>query len=357
LNNIANSGYEAENYSRLRLFNLHSWLPFYTDITERDPSGMEFYPGFMIFSQNILGTSVGGISYFYDHGSHFIRPEISWTGSYPVITFSGNIKVYENMPQVENEAGNRSHNGNEYRISGYVPLLFARGQSVMQVIPRLSLDHLDMGFREGASRMKGIDLFETELYFSYYRRKSYRDIYTRLGISSTVSYTSTPLNKNSFGNNVSISGVFYLPGVSRHHSFYLRSAYQKQDRETYYLPIAAINRPRGYEQYIAESQASVSINYTMPVFYPDWSVPSVIYIRRLWLNAYYDYSYGENIMELKNNVYSPYTGSYSSYGAEIYADINPLRFIFPVSAGIRIGYMPAGKDIFTDFIISVSTSL
>jgi hypothetical protein len=75
------------------------------------------------------------------------------------------------------------------------------------------------------------------------------------------------------------------------------------------------------------------------------------------MNAFFDYSYGRNIPEVNDGASSHFTGVYSSTGLEIYADVNPLRFIFPVRAGLRMGYIIPGKRYFTDFLVSVSTNL
>jgi len=101
----------------------------------------------------------------------------------------------------------------------------------------------------------------------------------------------------------------------------------------------------------------MAFNYAFPVFYPDWSLESILYIRRFKTNLFFDYGYGIGIAEEQQNGYTPFTGNYCSFGMEITADIHPFRFIFPISTGIRMGYIPGKNEVFTNFLINVSTRL
>ena len=40
----------------------------------------------------------------------------------------------------------------------------------------------------------------------------------------------------------------------------------------------------------------------MPLFYPDLSIPSIIYIKRLRTNSFFDLAYANDILEVTNTV-------------------------------------------------------
>lgn len=353
---LFNRTYEPLPYSRMNLLNFHSWLPFFTDINERNPSGMNILPGFMLFSQNITGTAVAGLNYFSEKGTHYIRPEISFTGLFPIIRIAGDFVIHSPTPAEEDDTRDNV-TGNNLTAEAYVPLLFTKGRKVMQVMPGVTYSRLNMVFDEDGILKTGIDLFKAEINFSAYRKRSYREIIPRAGFSGNFTHYFTPLNKSSFGSLTSYSGILFLPGMMKYHSFYIRHGIQKHQAENYLLPVTVGNRPRGFTYYAAEFHAGASFNYTLPLWYPDWSVPSVIYIKRLWLNSFADIAYGKNLREKGENPGAVYSGSYYSYGLEFYADINPLRFIFPVSAGVRLGYVPRKDKLFTEFLLTVSTDI
>jgi len=296
------------------------------------------------------------MSYYMKNGTHYLRPEISISGLYPVFNFSGDFAVGNSLKNgdINGFSGNRYNN---FMIESYVPLTFSRGKNTIQVIPGISYKLTNISFNEDETIKSGLDIFNTELFFSAYKKRSYRDILPRTGFAAKMTYYFTPFNRSSFGSLFSYSGTIYLPGIMKHHNFYIRHGIQKQQPETYLLPVSPTNRPRGVNYYVSELHTGISLNYTFPVAYPDLSVPSVIYIKRIWLNGFFDYSYGRNIPEIRDDVYTFFTGSYYSSGAEINLDINPLRFIFPVSTGLRIGYASQNSGFFTEFLLKVQTGI
>ena len=69
------------------LLNVHSWMPFYTDINALwdNPLEVSIAPGFMLFTQNLLSTVISSVSYGYNQGYHQIRPSLILRGWYPVV--------------------------------------------------------------------------------------------------------------------------------------------------------------------------------------------------------------------------------------------------------------------------------
>jgi hypothetical protein len=179
---------------------------------------------------------------------------------------------------------------------------------------------------------------------------SQRDLFPRLGGYVSASYTNTPWDDGQLGSMFSLQGGVYLPGIGAHHHLLLKGGWQKQDPGVYYLSINRIDFPRGYVSMISAEIRTFSIDYALPLVYPDWSLEPVIYVKRIRADLFYDRSYGRNILESRDK---RYTGTYESTGVELLVDFHAGRIIFPFSAGIRIGYLINTDKIFTEFLFRI----
>lgn len=76
----------------------------------------------------------------------------------------------------------------------------------------------------------------------------------------------------------------------------------------------------------------MSLNYTLPLWYPDIAMGPVLNVQRLRANLFGDYGYGRNIFK------STFTQAYTSVGAELKLDINVMRFLPQFNVGVRYSY-------------------
>jgi hypothetical protein len=71
---------------------------------------------------------------------------------------------------------------------------------------------------------------------------------------------------------------------------------------------------------------SAHFNYRFPLLYPDLNIFEYLYIKRIKLNLFYQYSaYKNNGMQF----------DLQATGADLSADMHIFRFVFPVDIGIR----------------------
>ena len=101
------------------------------------------------------------------------------------------------------------------------------------------------------------------------------------------------------------------------------------------------NAPRGYK-YIntANLTASLSLNYSFPLCYPDWDIAKCAYIKRLYANAFAD-------MAVDNFTY------YNSVGLELNANLNVLQISTPITVGLRTSYLLNTKSFAFDFLFNI----
>ena len=89
----------------------------------------------------------------------------------------------------------------------------------------------------------------------------------------------------------------------------------------------------------------MSVNYDLPLIYPDLRVGSILYLKRIRANLFYDYGQGWN------------TGIktiYRSAGAALFGNFHFLRFVAPVDLGLRLIYIPEMDKWSTEFLIGIN---
>jgi hypothetical protein len=352
---VAELPHQAVSYGKLaHLINVHSWLPFYVPLGNMHGSDntLPVELGFMLFSQNLLSTFISSIGYHYDHGNHYLTPKITWRGWYPIFELSGQIGgPSRSYPFPEGlKPTTRLTTYYDYYIKTYVPLFFDRGKHITYFLPQLEYEHNSTNFYINGNEHNGLHYVHSFLYATRYLRMSQRDLFPRLGGYVSASYTNTPLDEGQLGSMFSLQGGVYLPGIGDHHHLLLKAGWQKQDPGLYYLSINRLVFPRGYASEISAEIRTFSVDYALPLLYPDWAVEPVIYLKRIRADVFYDRSYGKDILEGEDK---RYTGTYESTGAELMADFHAGRIIFPLAAGVRTGYLLNTGKLFTEFLFRI----
>jgi len=348
---------DSGNYSKAgHLIHVHSWLPFYvpfTGTTDRI-STLPVSAGLMIFSQNLLSTLTSTIGYHYSRGYHYLTPRIIWKGWYPVIELSGQFGgPVRNLLQ-PNEVNPSVKPYYELSILSYVPLVFNRGRMVSFLTPQIEYEHQSTYYFTENQLRQGLNYVHFRLYMSRFLRMSMRDLFPRWGQYLSVSGTLSPGDPDLLGSMIAFQGGLYLPGIGRHHHFLLKGGYQKQFPGRYFLPINRISFPRGYPSGVSGEMSVFSADYAFPLTYPDLAMGPVIYLKRLRTDVFHDMGYGNNVIE---DAGTRYTGSYNSTGLEVVADFHLGKIVFPISAGIRIGYRYDRSRLFTEFLLNIQNNI
>ncbi len=182
---------------------------------------------------------------------------------------------------------------------------------------------------------------KSSMRFSRLLKRSKLDIRPKWGQVVELHYYDTPFGGNSTSALFGTEGLFYLPGLFKHHSFYLRGSYQAQDIENYaFKSPVAYTRGYGYTAY--DEYANLGINYTLPIAYMDWHLGPLINLQRIYGNAFYDYGFGQSMN--KND-------RLNSFGAEVSFNFNLMRYLLLFDVGIRYGYLPENGSDFKEIVI------
>jgi hypothetical protein len=173
------------------------------------------------------------------------------------------------------------------------------------------------------------------LYFRVTRSMAHRDLLPRLGVELTAMHVNAPYNRNNIGNLSAIKSTLYLPGVWQNQHLKLSASLQKQCLKRYYLS-NKVDAPRGYSLYRSEDFLGFSVDYLMPIAYPDWAIGSLTYIKRFSLDIFFDYAKNSYPARVNNQIVT-WNENMQSVGFEVNIDLHFLRTRYP----FRIKYQQA----------------
>ena len=224
------------------------------------------------------------------------------------------------------------------------------------------LDKLSLNIKEGVvsnlakiGYKEGVHLLQFGAGYQDVVRLAHKDFQPRWGQVFSVNYALNPAD-NNFSHLVSSYCKLYFPGFVRHHSFTVAAAYQTS--------IGGFNRdgalsnlafhsgrlvPRGFYTSEIDNRHYVasSINYALPVWYPDMSLGSIIHFKRLRLNVGFDYASFDHKYAMVQGgaiVTGLERRHLYSYGGDLSIDFNLFAMPDAATTSLTISiYQPHGK--------------
>ncbi len=338
--------FEPKPYRKgLHLFNIHSWAPFYYDISDIINSNTDDFttlvkPGVTVLSQNALNTAVTQVGWYYRRGYHHGKVAFTYTGWFPVIDLTMDyggkafdMKWVPNEDNVEIPTSNlTSRNLLEAEARVYLPFNLSKNHYVKGIQPSITYYFTNNRYQQIENReFSNFQYLLSELRFYNYRRMARRDILPRWGYQMRLQYLNTPFNTENYGSLYAARLTTYWPGLLRNHSLMLRFGYQYQsvDDKVLYIPKRIIDKPRGYDYlYQTRQQMALKADYAFSLACPDLSLGTFLYIQRIRTNLFYDLSRNQA------NKNSGWT-TQSSAGLDLIFDFNIIRMSYPFSAGVR----------------------
>lgn len=307
----------------LNLFNIHSWAPVSFDpISIIDESRFDFGFGATIVSQDLLHSTTGFLSYGYSGAYHHrLRGALNYYGLAPKFEVSfdwGNGKqlVYGINPGIDDKDLKEN-----FQITGkaYLPMSLGSGRRYRTLTPSVELMHINSRlYHAGESDYStGYQRMVTSVTYVDNARMAKRDLYPRTGYALRASLVNAPFT-SGFSKLYAVYGRVYLPGISLHHSLILRGNYQYQTGNDYNFRYKEVF-PRGANYNIAVNKyAAASVDYSFPAWYPDLGLNGFLYLKRIWVNLYYDYA-------RYNTVGNTNYRNVTSYGGTVNIDMHILR--------------------------------
>jgi len=342
--------FSTRRYSKiLNLFNPHSWAPASFDV-----NNLSISPGVMLLSQNALSTMFADAGWEYDvtEQTGKFYAGLNYRGWYPAFSFRfdiGNRAAYARY-HGSNETYRFTWQETNFKAYASIPWNFSQGRFSRYLQP--SIGTTLTGINHNASTPDNftsgyIQTIDYRVTGSQYRQSNQKDVYPPLGQSVDIIFRHTPFGDNDMGSIFAANANLYFPGIMRHQGIWIYAGYQQRmDKDIFSYSFAnMVSYPRGYAGIYDDELVSMRLNYKLPLIYPDFSFGSVIYLKRLTLNLYYDWANGIN---------PGYTNEYQSIGGELTADFHLLRFVAPVEMGVRSIYHPSTGGWGFEFLYSIS---
>jgi len=265
-----------------------------------------------------------------------------YSGFYPILT--SNVEYGERKYTLDKSEN--TVRATETKLSQGIRLPFnlTKGHFVRQLQLSTNNNFIALNPRPDTLKRILINAWDYNFSFANYTMTGAKDMYPRWAQTLSGTFAHTPFSGAQLGQIAGAQLNLYFPGLFKHHSFFVTSSFQNRKAGTYafsYLYTLA----RGYydEASNYESALKISGQYALPLLYPDLSLGSLFYIKRIRSTLFYDYAETYN-----NNSY------YRSFGADIISDMHILRFIAPFELGIRIIYKQNENKYLFEPLFSIS---
>ncbi|MEM1122407.1 MAG: hypothetical protein AAGJ18_18315 [Bacteroidota bacterium] len=164
---------------------------------------------------------------------------------------------------------------------------------------------------------------------NHLHRTALQNLAPRWGQSFSILYQQTADNRAD--RQIRLGGSALFPGIGYNHSLKLGFGFQREQLRNVYQFADAFEYPRGFRRILNDEFLKLSVDYQLPLAYPDWGFWGITYFKRISINAFFDY--GRRKIESVD-----LTDNHNSVGAELVFD-NHFWNELPVTFGLRNSYL------------------
>jgi hypothetical protein len=335
---------KTRRFSRIaNVFQPHSWVPadFYPPaaISESD---LTMSLGATVLSQSLLSDATSWLAYGWGRrGGSMLRGGMSYSGLGPLVevdfSWGGAPQIlYTALPKGVS-IGLKEQLSFTGRVS--VPMTLSSGSWYSSLTPAAEY-HYNNGLiftqmdTYTSKLTRGVERLSLSVGYSGQKRMALSEFLPRWAFSARIGYVTNPTNRD-FQKLWTASLGGWLPGVVRPHSFRVRAAWQQaMGTSAPFMFRMKEVFPRGAEyDFSTERWLSGSVDYQLPVWYPEGGITGIVYFKRVRLNMFADYARwrdfgsvsGADLSTGKRTIIPPAWHSLYSYGADVILDISPLR--------------------------------
>lgn len=348
------------------LFNFHSWAPLsYDPFSLSEEGAINMNLGATVMTQNLLSSAQGFFTYGWnsEQGSVW-KGSMRYYGLGPTIsieaTYGGHQNIYPvyiyNSQTHSIEFPVPPEQGRYYSFGADIsfPLMFDCGHHIRYLVASASWSysnglvadtgrlHIGEGGISNVATIgykKGLHLTAFSLGYQDMTRMAHRDFATPWGLVASATYAMNPADSR-FDDLISLYAKTYTPGLMPHNSLTLEAAYQtsfggfsSRDALSALTFNATRLLPRGFYTTQIENKhyIAASINYQLPLCYPDGGLHGIIYFKRIRANFGFDYAQFRRVYVIDNRLRERWH-RINSWGGDLTFDVNLLSQ--PASATI-----------------------
>lgn len=309
------------------LFNIHSWAPLSFDPYRLGEEGMfDVNLGATIMSQNLLSTADGFLSWGWNaNEGHLFRGAFNYYGLgvklsvsatyggtqrlYGAYTYHNGNVVTQDTPRLD-----RYYNVSLgmslplYLQSGYhtrhlsISAAYDFSNGLVAKVGNLNISGGNVSNIAKIGFSEGVHLLQVGIGFQDMVSLAHKDFQPKWGYLLSANYALNPANQD-FSQLISAYAKCYLPGFAPHNSITIEALYQtsfggfSSDQVITNMSFFTSRLvPRGfYSRDVANrNYVATSFNYSLPVWYPEGGIGSIIYFKRIRLNVGFDYASFDN---------------------------------------------------------------
>ena len=366
----------------LTLFNFHSWAPLaYDPFALSEDGAINMNIGATVMTQNLLSSMQGFLSYGYsNHAGHIFKTSLRYYGLGPTISFNATYGGHQNIYPIytynpekhEIELPEAPSRGKFYAVGLNVqfPFLFQRGYHTRYLIASAGWEYSNglvantgkLSFDDGGisniatiGYSKGIHLATFGLGFQDFVRQAHRDFAPPWGVVASATYATNPAS-GAFSDLLALYAKVYTPGFARHNSLTLAMAYQTsiggfESKDALSALSFKSTRllPRGFNSTQIENRnyLASSLNYQLPICYPDGGWRGIVYFKRIRLNAGFDYAQFERGRFYEDGSLRHEWHHINSWGGDIILDCNFLGQPASATTALKLSlYKPSEGNLY-----------
>lgn len=339
---LSERSFVSKPYAKLtKPFNFHSWRPNYDDPVY----------SFTVYGNNILNTVETRLEYQYNQNdkTQAFGASMLYGGLFPYLSIGSKFTLDRHTT-----SNKRLKEWNQWdNYAGVSIPLSWTGNRTHKFFNWGSMysyrTDFNKGFYADTFRTVKFGYLLHQLSWGQQVQRARLDIFPRWGYNLNIQYRHAVSFYNAW--QAYSKANLFAPGLFPAHSFYITGAFQEAGvRDRVFgnrFPFA-----RGFNAVDSARLAGVTLNYHLPVAYPDWGFANIFYLQRLRTNLFYDYTQvlGKS---------ASYKRELLSAGAELYFDTKWWNQ-HPISFGVRSGYLlkpdpvTQKKNVFFEFILPVS---
>lgn len=343
----------------LNLFRFHSWSPFYYDYTEFNIREQPVKPGITLVSQNLLGTASTILGYSYDNRRHVAHGRFIYRGFWPVLEAGFDYGAEPLVYSGRDTTGPGPVTTSAFNFNGSIslPLNFSAGRHIAGIEPVLKISY-DNGLYhyDGENTYKrGMTTIQTRFVAWRYRRMSRRDLSPEWGQVLRWQRRSAPFEDENLGSINAVEMTLYFPGILPYHSLQIDAAVQRQKPVKYYFSDIT-GFPRGYSGEPGEELLVLRSGYLFPLMYPDFSLPGVLYLKRVNAGLFADAGInGFPVVNEQTGGREWHDDRLFSWGGSLAAEFHLFRLITPFNVSMGVARLQP-EDEYT-FLFSFGIDL
>jgi hypothetical protein len=319
---------------------IHTWFPWYDSLNKNF--------SLSLYSVNMLQTMSVQADYVYNRNekTHSGGGTISYAGFYPIFDVSG-IVGQRTVAYTEKFHGSERRKFDTWTEKTAVtdvrlPLNFSRAGWYRTVQLSSGIKYTD---KSGINHIIDADKDNNGMFFPVFYSVDISNTYLDRGYVNpswgqllSASYTHTPIKGEYRGSLLSMRTVLYFPGLLRRANFFTEGTFERQNIDVKsYIYSSKVLFPRGYKYEFVRKFAKGSANYTLPLFYPDHNILWLFYLKRIYMNGFYDYGIG----------FDPRKKFFRSAGTELMFEMKPFNIMGDYGLHIGLQYaraFDAGRD-------------